>query len=84
MVRISLFVSLCGPQLVTFVRKFRLKLQDCMLLGKRPQKFLWLYYINTTELLVRMFYICGPHLEYVFPYSFGSPKRLEIRKLQAA
>jgi len=26
-------------------------------------------YINTTELLV---YMCGPHLEYAFSYSFGS------------
>jgi len=40
--------------------------------------------INTRGLLVRMSYMCGPHLEYIFSYSFGSPKRSEIRNMKAA
>jgi len=36
----------------------------------------WLYQHNGT-----LSYMWGPHLECAFFYSFGSPKRLEIRKL---
>jgi len=81
--RISLFRSLGGPQYIVLLSVnfgVSFKIVYCKV-DNHKNSF---GYINTKELLVHMSYMRGPHLVYAFSYSFGSPKRLEIRKLQAA